>query len=169
LVFPLYVDALPYLVTKALAVIAAHRRANPKPSPQRLAAIVNSGFPETRQNAVALAICREFAAQSGLEWAGSLALGGGGVIGGQSLSGAKRSGPPVRHVIAALEMTATALAEGLPVPPEAVRMIAKNPIPLMPFALWRWLYARIGGKGFEKVAAKNGVSKDKLLAQPYAA
>ena len=169
LVFPLYTDALPYLVTKALAVIAAYRRARPRPSPQRLAAIVNSGFPETHQNSVALAICREFAAQSGFTWAGSLALGGGGVIGSQPLTAPERSSLPVKHVIAALEMTATTLAAGLPVPAEAVRMISKNPIPLMPSALWRWIYARLGGKGFEQQAAKNGVSKDGLLAHPYAA
>lgn len=113
LVFPLYADALPYLVTKALAVIAAHRRAGREASPQRLMTIVNSGFPETHQNAVAMAICREFATQSGFTWAGGLAFGAGGVIGGQSLTQAKRQGPPVRNVIAALEMTATCLAEGL--------------------------------------------------------
>ena len=169
LVFPLYVDSLPYLVTRALAVIAAHRRAYPNPSLKRLVAIVNSGFPETHQNAVALAICREFTAQSGFAWAGGLALGGGGMIGGQPLTGAKRSRPPIKHVISALEMTAAALAEGQPVPAEAVKMVAKNPIPLIPFALWRWLYVRMGGRGFEKVAARNGVSKDRLLAQPYAA
>jgi multimeric flavodoxin WrbA len=164
LVFPLYADALPYLVTKALAVIAAHGQASREPS-QRLVGIVNSGFPETHQNSVALAICREFAAQSGFTWAGGLALGGGGMIGGQPLTGAKRSGPPVQHVIAALEMTAVALAEGLPVPAEAVSMIAKTRIP---FALWRSLYVWMGGKGFEKQAAKNGIGKDQLLAQPYA-
>ncbi len=166
LAFPLYVDALPYLVTKALAVMGAHRRATRKRSPQRLLGIVNSGFPETRQNAVALAICREFAAQRGFTWAGGLALGGGGMIGGQPLTGAKRSGPPVKHVIAALEMTAAALAEGRPAPAEAVKMIAKNPIP---FPLWRWLYTWMGGKGFVKLAAKNGIGKDNLLARPYAA
>jgi multimeric flavodoxin WrbA len=169
LVFPLYADALPYLVTKALAVIAAHRRASGQPFPPRLVGIVNSGFPETRQNAVALAICREFAAQTGFKWAGSLALAAGGMIGSQPLTEAKRSSPPVKHVVAALEMTAAALAEGRPVPAEAVRLISKTPIPLMPFALWRWMYVRFGGKGFEKVAAKNGVSRDKMLAQPYAA
>ena len=166
LAFPLYVDALPYLVTKALAVIAAHRRATGERSPRRLLGIVNSGFPETRQNAVALAICREFAAQTGFTWAGGLALGGGGMIGGHPLTGAKRSGPPVQHVIAALEMTAAALAEGRPAPAEAVKTIAKNPIP---FPLWRWLYTWMGGKGFVKLAAKNGIGKDKLLARPYAA
>ncbi len=169
LAFPLYADALPYLVTKALAVIAGHRQTGCEPSPQRLVGIVNSGFPETHQNSVALAICREFAAQNRFLWAGSLALGGGGVVGGQPLTEAKRSGPPVKHVIAALEMAAGALAGGLPVPAEAVRMISKPPIPLMPFTLWRWLYVRLGGKSFEKVAAKKGVSKEKPLAQPYAA
>ena len=166
LVFPLYVDALPYLVTKALAVIAAHRGAAGERSAQRLVGIVNSGFPETRQNAAALAICREFAGQSGFTWAGGLALGGGGIIGGEPLTGPKHSGPPVPHVIAALEMTAAALAEGLPVPAQAARTIARNRIP---FVLWRWLYAWMGGKGFEKLAAKNGVAKNQLLARPYAA
>ena len=94
LAFPLYADALPFLVTKALAVIAADRRAATPARPQRLLAMVNSGFPETHQNAVALAICQEFAAQSGIEWSGGLALGGGGVVGQQPLAIAKRSGPP---------------------------------------------------------------------------
>ncbi|MGA2272830.1 MAG: NAD(P)H-dependent oxidoreductase [Bryobacteraceae bacterium] len=166
LVFPLYVDALPYLVTKALAVIAARGQAGREPSAQRLVVIVNSGFPETHQNSVALAICREFAAQSGFMWAGGLAVGGGGMIGGQPLTGPKRSGPPVQHVIAALEMTAAAVAESLPVPAAAASMIVKNRIP---FALFRWLYVWMGGKSFEKLAAKNGIGKDQLLARPYAA
>lgn len=166
LVFPLYVDALPFLLTKALVVMQAHRRAGGARSGPRLVGIVNSGFPETRQNAVALAICREFAQQTGFTWAGGLALGGGGAIGGQPLTDAKRSGSPVKHVIAALNQTAAALAEGLPVPAEAVGTISRSP---MPFALWRRLYMWMGGRGFEKIAAKNGVGKDRLRAQPYAA
>jgi hypothetical protein len=47
-----------------------------------------------------------------------------------------------------------ALAKGLPAPAEAVKMIAKNPIP---FVLWRWLYTWMGGKGFVKLAARNGI------------
>ncbi len=169
LVFPLYVDALPYLVTKAMAVIAAHRPPNAEPHPQRFVGIVNSGFPEARQNAVALAICREFATQCGFAWAGGLALGGGGIVGGQPLSEAQRSRPPLKHIFSALDLTGASLAQGLPVPAEAVEMMTKNPIPFMPLALWHWLYLRIGGKGFEKEAAKHGVSKHDLLARPYAA
>jgi multimeric flavodoxin WrbA len=166
LVFPLYVDTLPHLVTKALAVMAAHRRADLPPSPKRLMAVVNSGFPETHQNAVALAICREFAAQSGFAWAGGLALGGGGAVGGQPLTAEKRSGPPVQHIVRALDMTATALAAGMPVPAEAMRMFAKSP---MASVVWRRLYMWLAARSFTQTAAKNGVSKDQLAAQPYAA
>jgi len=166
LVFPLYADALPYLVTKALSVIAAHRPAGLKASPQRLVAIVNSGFPETHQNSVALAICREFAAQCGWEWAGGLAFGAGGMIGGYPLTEAHRPGPPIRHVISALELTARSLAEGWPVPAKAMEMVMKQHIL---FALWCRLYAAIGSRNFRKHAAKNGITKSGLLAQPYAA
>ena len=166
LAFPLYADALPYLVTRALTTIAAHRPLSYKPFSQRFAAIVNSGFPETRQSAVGLAICREFASQYGFDWAGSLAFAGGGMIGGRPLTEAKRPGPPVQNVIAALEMTAATLADGLPVPAEAMKMIARNHIPL---TLWNRLYMCMGGRGFQKLAAKNGVSREQLLARPYAA
>ena len=163
LVFPLYVDALPYLATTALATIAGRHR---EPAAQRLVAIVNSGFPETHQNSVAMAICREFAAQAGFTWAGGLALGGGGAIGGQPLTGAKRRGPTVHYVTAALDMTAAALSNGLPVPADAVRKIARSPIP---FALWRPFYSWMADRSFRKLAAMNGIGKDKLLAKPYAA
>jgi len=169
LVFPLYVDALPYLVTKALTVIAAQRPPSRETSSQRLVGIVNSGFPEAHQNSVALAICREFSEQCGFAWAGGLALGGGGMVGGQPLSQAQRSRPPLKHVFAALDLTAAALAQGRPVPEEAVKMMTKNPIPFLPLALWHWLYLRIGGRGFEQEAARNGVSKHGLRARPYEA
>jgi len=168
LVFPLYADALPYLVTRALTVIAGNLRAATQPAKQ-LVAIVNSGFPEIRQNAVALAICEEFAAQSGIAWRGGLALGAGGMIGTQPLTAAKRSGPPVRHVVQALNLTAAALGEGLPVPGQAAELMARNPFPLVPRALWRRIYMHFGEKGFVKKAASHGISKDGLLAQPYTA
>jgi len=160
-VFPLYVDALPYLVTKAMAVLAAH----PRPAAtQRVVALVNSGFPETFQNSLALAICREFTAQSGRKWAGGLALGAGGMIGGQPLTQANRQGPPVGHVIAALQMTANSLVDGLPVPLEAVQMISKT---FLPFALFCRFYVWMGSMGFKRIAATNGISDADMLAQPY--
>jgi len=170
LAFPLYVDALPSLVTKALDLIAAHRRATPNPPLQRLVAVVNNGFPEAHQNTLALAICHQFALRSGISWAGGLALGGGeSISSGQPLTAPHRSGPPVRHVIRALDMTAAALAAGRPVPGEAVTMMARNPMPIVPFAVWRAMFVKLGASGFERMAAENGVSKEQLLARPYAA
>lgn len=165
LAFPLYVDALPYLVTRALATIASHRPLGYTPFSKRFVAVVNSGFPETHQSAVALAICREFALQYGFAWAGGLAFAAGGMIGSHPLTEAKRPGPPIKSVIAALEMTAACLADGLPVPAEAMKMILRHGLPL---ALWNRLYMYMGGRGFQKLAAKRGISKEQLLARPYA-
>lgn len=137
LAFPLYVDALPYLVTTALATLAAHRPPGHQPCSQRFVAIVNSGFPETRQSAVALAICREFASQCGFDWAGSLAFAGGGMIGGLPLAQPKRPDPPIQNVLAALEMAVATLADGLPVPAEAMKMIVRHHSP------WRFGTASI--------------------------
>jgi hypothetical protein len=75
----------------------------------------------------------------------------------------------VKHVIQALNLTAAALSDGLPVPAQALKLMAKNPFPFVPFALWRWIYMRFGSKGFEQEAARNGIGRDRLLDQPYAA
>ena len=169
LAFPLYVDSLPFLVTKALEVIASHRQASPNRRPQRLVAIVNNGFPEAVQNATALAICRRFADQSDIAWAGGLAMGAGEALSsGQSLTASSRSGPPVRHVIEALDMAGAALAEGQPVPGEAARLIAKSPIPLLHSSVWRWLFVKMGNRYWRRRAAGFGVSDKDLLAQPFA-
>jgi NAD(P)H-dependent FMN reductase len=166
LVFPLYVDSLPYLVTKSLTIIAHDRASQGSPPLPRFAAVVNSGFPEIHQNAVALAICQEFANQAHFRWAGGLALGGGAMIGGQPLTEVMRPGPPLRHMIEALERTADSLAQGFPVPAEAMSLVAKTPVPA---AVWKRFYVWMGSRGMKQQAAKNGVNQDQLLAQPYAA
>ena len=159
--FPLYVDSLPYLVIRAMEVIAkhrkdAHRQAWGELKEQQLVAIANCGFPEARQNDTALAICRQFAREAGFEWAGDLALGGGEAISGQPLSKVKGM---ARNVIKALDLTATALAEGKPVPQEAVESMAK---PITP----AWMYALLGGIGWKRQAKKHGTQK-KLHDRPY--
>jgi len=156
LAFPLYVDSLPYLVIRAMELVAQHRQARGEGKRQRLVAIVNCGFPETHQNDTALGICRQFAREAGFEWAGGLALGGGEAISGKSLSQVKGM---ARNVIKSLDLTATALAEGKPVPQEAVESMAKPIIPA-------WMYALLGGIGWKRQARKHGVQK-KLYDRPY--
>ena len=143
---PLYVDSLPYLVTAALERIAAHRTGATSQPAGRFMALINCGFPEAAHNDVALAICRQFARSAMLEWAGGLSMGEGGVIHGLSLDERGGIAASVRH---ALDLTADALAVGLPIPQEAVEILAK---PLIPTRL----YTTIGNLGWRQTGWKQG-------------
>jgi multimeric flavodoxin WrbA len=166
--FPLYIDALPFLMTRALELIADHRRMMGQPRPQRLFAISNNGFPESYQNNLALWICRSFAASSGIIWMGGLAMGAGEAIsGGQPLKPRSESGFPLTHITGALNTAAEALAQGQAVPDKAIRGIAKNPIPYTPYLVWRWMFTFGGSRGWQKRASGHGVNKESMLARPY--
>ena len=165
--FPLYVEALPFLMTRALEVIANHRRVNAQPRPLQLFAIVNNGFPESYQNKLALSICRNFAKSTGMTWVGGLPMGAGeSVIGGEPLKQRSDLGFPLYKIQLALKTAADALAQGRPIPIEAIRNLASSPVPYTPFFVWRFLFTR-GSIGFwEKRATGHGVSKQRMLASP---
>ena len=167
LAFPLYIDALPFLVTRALEVIAQGRRSGAKP--KRFFALANNGFPEALQNGPALAICRQFSLRSGLAWAGCLALGAGEALSsGVPLSASGADGhPPTGHVMQALELAAGALANGAALPDKAQQLLEKSPIPFLPFPVWRWLFARLGGRHWRQRAALSGVGRNQLPDRPY--
>jgi NAD(P)H-dependent FMN reductase len=169
LAFPLYIDSLPFLATRALETMAAHRPTRLDAPAQRFVALCNSGFPEARHCAPALAICRQFALQCNITWAGSLALGAGEALcSGDPLSAYGSKGhPPTRHVMQALDLAASALAKGLPVPGQAQKLLEKCPIPLFPFSLWIWLLPKLGGRYFRQRSAQHGVSRQELLNRPY--
>lgn len=170
LAFPLYIDSLPFLMMKSLEVMAVHFAADPLERPKRLVAISNNGFPEAHHNALALGICQQFARDTGMIWAGGLAMGAGeALFSGLPVEESQRSGrPPVKHVKQALDLASAALAKGELVPPEAIRLMAKSPIPLVPFRLWRGLFIKMANWNWRQGAAVNQVGKDDLLAQPYA-
>jgi hypothetical protein len=154
LAFPLYVDALPYLVIEALERIAAHRQAQPAPAAGSFLVIANCGFPEVQHNDTALAICEQFAAAAGLRWAGGLALGEGGAINGQPLA---KAGGMVRNVVAALDLAAAALAESEPVPAEAIALMARPFIPARAYMLMGdvgWLMQARRNRALTRLAAR---------------
>jgi len=156
LAFPLYVDSLPAPVIAALEKLAAHRAG--RAGAQRFAAIANCGFPEAAHNATALAICAEFARQSGLAFAGGLALGGGeGLVRGVPLDEMDGRALPIKR---SLDLAAAALAEGKPIPPAARDLLARPVIP-------NWLYRLGGGFGWKQRARKYGMEKN-LKRRPYA-
>jgi len=156
LAFPLYVDSLPSPLVRALELLAEHRKGMERPLRQGLLAISNCGFPESKHNDTALAQCRIFCRDAGIEWIGGLGLGGGGMIGGLPL---EKRGRAVRSVISSLELAADALATDTPLPEEAVSLMAR---PLVPV----WLYLLIGHSGWRRQARKFGVLK-KIDDRPY--
>ena len=170
LAFPLYIDSLPFLMMKSLEVMAKYLSINPQKPPKRLLAIVNNGFPEAHHNVVALGICQQFAADTGMVWSGGLAMGAGeALFGGLPIEGTERAGqPPVKHIIQALKLASAALANGQMIPPEAAKLMAKTPIPLMPSSLWRWLFIKIANQRWRSIGKVNQVGGEELLAQPYA-
>jgi len=143
---PLYVDALPYLVTRTAERIAAHRAEQPEKSAVRFLAMVNCGFPEWEQTRTALDICRAFSREASFEWAGGLGLGGGEAIGGRSL---EKLGGQTRHVRRGLDLAAEALLAGRVVPEEAQAMLARQAVPSR-------LYTAIGSLGWLRAARRQG-------------
>ncbi|GIK72552.1 MAG: hypothetical protein BroJett021_15400 [Chloroflexota bacterium] len=146
LAFPLYVDTLPCLATRALETIAAHRNLTPSVRKPWFLAIANCGFPEAGHNDVALTICEQFAIAAKMRWAGGLALGAGGAVNG----GAIRARGMTHNVARALDLTAAALAADQPAPADAITLMRK---PLMP----ERLYTFMGNLGWHRMAQVNGV------------
>lgn len=150
LAFPLYVDTLPAPVILLLERLAAHRAARPTLGGD-FAALVNCGFPEWQHTQNALAICAEFAAQTDLNWRGSLALGAGeGMVHGAPLD---KVGGQVIPLQKALTLAAESLAQGQPIPAAAQKFLEKPFIPA-------WLYRLLGGVGWKQQAKRWGAQND---------
>ena len=157
LAFPLYIDTLPAPVIKTMELILEHRKSGYVSKKSRLVAIVNSGLPEPNHSHIALANCKIFCTEVGIEWAGGLAIGGGEAIAGRPLGEVKGM---ARKVIKALDLTAETLVKGEPVPEEALELTSK---PIVP----KWLYLFAGTRGWKSKAKKNGASK-RMYDTPYA-
>lgn len=155
LAFPVYVDSLPYLVTRAMEQIAEHRQSQPNPRRAGFLAIANCGFPEAQHCKTALDICAVFAQQAHFEWRGGLALGEGGMVAGRALA---ELGGSLKTVRQALEMTAAALAKNEHAPQQAIDLLAK---PLIPFRL----YTSVATVGWHLTSWQNGAHQQ-LYAQP---
>lgn len=156
LTFPLYVDAIPAAMTAMMERLAGRPKNGDSGRRRRLVALVNSGFPEARQNETALAVCRRFALETGLEWAGGLALGGGGIVNGRPL---EQLGGMVRHIVEALTQTAKALDQGEQVPVAASRLMGRQTVP-------GWVMALVGGMMWRAGAKQHGAQR-RLKARPY--
>ena len=151
---PLYIDSLPSTTIRALQAIKQHRQSSNN-KPQRLVAIINSGFPEAEQNYTALQICRRFAIESGVEWLGGLPLGGGLGVDGKPLD---KLGMLFRKLIKSLDISADAINKGEQIPEKAIQLMKDYPI--------MWLYFNAMQFGIKYLAKKSGVL-DKIHDQPF--
>ncbi len=159
--FPLYVDQLPAPVIRTLDRLAEARWGRAAASKPRLAALVQSGFPETHQNAFALDVMRRFAETQGFDWAGGMPLGMGGAASGRPLP--EKPAGLLRNVVTALDRAAEALAAGGPIPGEVTDLLAK---PLMPKKLY-FLGANWGWRQQARVNARKSGQDVDLRATPY--
>jgi multimeric flavodoxin WrbA len=155
LAFPLYVDSLHSQAIETLELVAKHEKTKSEHDKKSFAAIANSGFPEAKHSDTALQVCRLFAKQAGFNWAGGLAMGGGGMIAGLPLD---EMGGQARNQKKALEIAAEALARGEPIPEDAVVLMSKLGFP-------RWLYIWMGNRGWKQEAKKH-ISIKKMYDQP---
>jgi multimeric flavodoxin WrbA len=156
--FPLYVDSLPAPAIEALERIAARAQARATAHRPTFAAIANSGFPEARHSAPALANCEMFCQEAGFTWAGGLALGSGGVV--SSMAPAVESGKSVPWRDA-LGLAAEALAQGQAIPAAAQEVLGKPMIP-------HWFYRLMGNMGWYPAARHHRAAK-LLKRRPYLA
>jgi hypothetical protein len=122
---------------KTMELLAAYRADSPAEKPQHMTVLVNCGFPDVYHIEPAIDICHCFAHKTGFVWLGGLSVCEGDVIIGRPLLSLGRG---VRHITAALDLSADALALGFPLPNEAITMIAK---PIIPARLYP-LYTRAG-------------------------
>lgn len=152
---PLYVDALPGLTTQTLERLAEELRGQAH-NVRQVAGLLNCGYPEAMHNRSALRMLRLFAHESGLPWAGGLAMGAGEILHGKPLSRARIM---LRAQIRALRRAAADLAAGHGISAEAAACMATPVIPAFLFrwaAPLRWLYQ----------ARPHGISWRQLHGQP---
>ncbi|MDR0849318.1 MAG: hypothetical protein LBN10_09850 [Propionibacteriaceae bacterium] len=148
LVFPLYVDSIPshllrLLDTQGGALSAAAPGA-------KVYAVVNNGFYEGRQNAVALEILRNFCARYGLTWGQGLGVGAGGVI-----TAVPMDSWPLRPLDKALDDFADAVAKGAI--GEDVFITSNLP---------RFVYQLSAHSEWRKLAKKHGLTTKQLYQRP---
>ncbi|HCC33839.1 MAG TPA: hypothetical protein DEQ28_08095 [Clostridiales bacterium] len=157
LAFPLYVDAPPAPVIRAMVAMAeARRRERATDGAPGFVAIVNCGFPEAHHADVALAISGRFAAVCRFRWLGGMAMGLGGMLGGRPLG---EGDARLAHLEQGLELAAAALARDEAVPELARELLARPVVTPARFVA-------MGNRNWSDKAAARGL-QDRLREQPY--
>jgi multimeric flavodoxin WrbA len=151
---PLYVDSLPSELMAWMETMG--EKGEEMMNGKRFIAMVQCGFPDVGQTAVAIDILKNFSDRMGYGWIGALQMPMGPVIDGKTLSEVKGA---ARHAIKALDLVVASLANGKEVPPEALIEMQIKPLPV-------FLYLMLANRMWRRRAKENGV-RYKLMERPY--
>ncbi|MCK9151867.1 NAD(P)H-dependent oxidoreductase [Methanobacterium alcaliphilum] len=159
LIAPLYIDSIPAITIKFMEEYHLQHNLLPK-TQQRLLSIFNSGFPEPKQNDVAIDICKNFAHQTGMEWEGGITIGMGAAFQSQSL---KNAGGMARNLRKGLDEVIDSLSIDKPVPDKAIVIASK---PLAPLFVSKFIMRWFGGFMWKKKVKDKTVQKE-MYKRPY--
>jgi len=152
IIFPLYVDSLPaplINVLNRLEQISSGVSVKPQ-----VYSIVNCGFYDAKQNALALEMIKCFTSRTGLSWGYGIGIGGGGMLSSMGDNWAK--GPVTGIHKSLCDMTDLINA--------GVNKERKPNIFVSP-KFPRFLYLIAADLGMRRLAKKNGVKN--IRAKPY--
>ena len=107
--FPLYVDGIPSQLLNCLYQMEAFFKIK-QTEKKKVYALVNSGFYEGNQNAIALEIMKNWCEKANLSWGQGIGIGGGGMY--AMLASVPDGQGPKRNLSAALNTLATSIITG---------------------------------------------------------
>lgn len=107
--FPLYVDGIPSQLLNCLYQMETLFKTKPAKI-MTVYSLVNSGFYEGRQNALALEMMKNWCEKAGLVWRQGLGIGGGGML--PMLSGVPDEKGPKKNFSMALKTIADSISTG---------------------------------------------------------
>lgn len=127
---PLYDDCQPYIVIKAMEIIAVHQKelveTQKKSGGKLFSVIVNCAFPEEHHTQTVIRIYRKFAEDVGFRWGGSLSIRAGEALRGREGKTLEDVGSMAKKVKEALVRMADSLAKGSPSTEETMSVIPES-------------------------------------------
>ena len=155
---PLYIDGPPYLVNRAMELVADYRNNNKKSERKDFLVITNGGYPEATYNSNVLSIYNIFAEEANFKWLGGLYMGEGAVFSVPALRTAGYALNIFSHIEKGLRQASFALLNNNPISVETIELVAK---PYVPF----WLYSFLARSVAKLLSLKN--KSGSIYYKPY--
>ena len=164
---PLYDDCQPYIVIKAMELIAHRQRELTQKqkisNDKLLSVIVNCAFPEEHHNETVIRIYRKFAEDVGFLWGGSLAIRAGEALQGRAGKTLDNAGSMGKKVKKALVRMADSLSQGSPSVDQTLSVIPES-FYRGPFSFVGSFFIWLNNLGWASRAKKQGGN---VNARPY--